>query len=159
MSEYFSLDGHLTDLAFEQMNSDTLTELERLEIAEHLSFCDSCIERYTSFLCGSELLAPPEPLSLGVCKRIRQLLRTIFFNRYVTVGVAACFTMILWTNGVFSPSLIESTARPLSRISSISQTLSEKTSEFSEKLSDNIQDALDQIQAIKLKGAPSNEKK
>lgn len=47
MKELFDPNGHLTDDAFGALLRDEpLDEMERLEISEHLSFCDRCVERY-----------------------------------------------------------------------------------------------------------------
>ena len=45
--ELFSPDGHLTDTSFELLISEKLDPLQSLEVSEHLSFCDRCLERYT----------------------------------------------------------------------------------------------------------------
>ena len=47
MKAYFAPDGHLTDCAFDDLLHSEPDELARLEIAEHLAFCDHCTERYT----------------------------------------------------------------------------------------------------------------
>ena len=50
--ELFTPDGHLTDQAFSLLLSEQLDQLQSLEVSEHLSFCDKCLDRYTSLLCG-----------------------------------------------------------------------------------------------------------
>ena len=56
MNELFNQDGCLTDYALSALIHDKpLDELERLELSEHLSFCDACIERYTAMLCFAVL--------------------------------------------------------------------------------------------------------
>ena len=50
--ELFNKEGHLTDEGLRAVVDGTLDEMGRLEASEHLSFCDSCLVRYT------ELLAP-----------------------------------------------------------------------------------------------------
>lgn len=96
---YFDSDGHLTDQALGDLIYGSPDELSRLEIAEHLSFCDRCTERYTEMLCDDRLTAPQEPLAPLVEKRLRQNAKIIFFNRYVRVGVAACLTLVVWLGG------------------------------------------------------------
>ena len=45
----FRPDGHLTDAALTALvRGDCLEELDRLELAEHLAYCDQCLQRYTS---------------------------------------------------------------------------------------------------------------
>ena len=48
----FREDGHLSGEALAALarNEDRFGELERLEIAEHLAFCDFCLQRYTMAL-------------------------------------------------------------------------------------------------------------
>lgn len=44
--ERFRADGHLTDEALLALiRQEEQSELERLEIAEHLAFCDACLQR------------------------------------------------------------------------------------------------------------------
>ena len=60
--EIFDRHGHLTDQALEALTGGApLDELHRLEIAEHLAFCDRCLQRYTERLTDETLLAPPRP--------------------------------------------------------------------------------------------------
>ena len=55
--ELFTADGHLTDSAFALLIQEKLDPLQSLEVSEHLSFCDRCLERYTAILCGSPMQA------------------------------------------------------------------------------------------------------
>ena len=60
--EIFDRHGHLTDQALEALTGGApLDELHRLEIAEHLAFCDRCLQRYTERLTDETLLAPTRP--------------------------------------------------------------------------------------------------
>ena len=57
--EYFRPDGHLTDEALAALvRSEPLDELVRLELAEHLAYCDDCLQRYTDLLAEDALLSP-----------------------------------------------------------------------------------------------------
>ena len=83
--ELFTADGHLTDLAFKLLIDEQLDSLQSLEVSEHLSFCDRCLERYTEILCsdapvdldtGQELpevvhLMEPLPCTTRSCKQFR----------------------------------------------------------------------------------------
>ena len=56
----FRPDGHLTDEALAALiRGDALAELDRLEIAEHLAYCDPCLQRYAKQLPTPPLLPPP----------------------------------------------------------------------------------------------------
>ena len=153
MKEYFTPDGHLTDQALRDLIAELPEELERLEIAEHLSFCDRCTERYTDLLCEDCLIEPPEPLRPGVMKRIRQRARVIFLNRYVAAGVAACFTMILWLSGAFQMKL---SAADTPAIVGIPQSFTGKTAELSQQFTDGVNKF---FISFDLKGVFQNEKK
>ena len=81
--ELFTADGHLTDSAFALLIQEKLDPLQSLEVSEHLSFCDRCLERYTAILCGepipdaggaeqalpvpAHLIEPPLNLSRCLC--------------------------------------------------------------------------------------------
>ena len=99
--ELFTADGHLTDEGIKAVADGTLEELQRLEAAEHLSFCDRCLERYTALLTDDSLLQPAQPLVPPVLSRIRQRAVRIFFNKYTTVAAAAALALTLWGTGVF----------------------------------------------------------
>ncbi|HAN44488.1 MAG TPA: hypothetical protein DCP97_03760 [Ruminococcaceae bacterium] len=105
MYELFDAGGHLTDYALKALSHSQheLTDLQRLEISEHLSFCDDCLIRYTELLSDDVLIAPPEPIAQTVMQRIKKRARAVFLNRYVSVAVAAGFAVVFWTTGVFSP--------------------------------------------------------
>ena len=53
--DVFRNDGHLSDGALESLihNGEALDDLTRLEAAEHLVFCDQCLQRYTDLLAGT----------------------------------------------------------------------------------------------------------
>lgn len=99
--ELFTADGHLTDEGIKAVANGTLDELQRLEAAEHLSFCDRCLERYTAMLTDDSLLQPARPLVPPVLSRIRKRAVQLFFNKYTTVAAAAVLALTLWGTGVF----------------------------------------------------------
>ena len=70
---YFRPDGHLDEAAFPALEHGEADSLARLEAAEHLSFCDACIDRYAAYLEGAELLCPEEPLPLPVAREAKAL--------------------------------------------------------------------------------------
>ena len=61
--ELFNKEGHLTDEGLRAVVDGTLDEMGRLEASEHLSFCDSCLVRYTELLADDTLLVPEMPLT------------------------------------------------------------------------------------------------
>ena len=46
----FDAEGHLTDEGLYALRDGTLDELGSLEAAEHLTFCDYCLLRYTKLV-------------------------------------------------------------------------------------------------------------
>ena len=51
--ELFDKNGCLTDEGLQALQAGGLDELGRLETAEHLSYCDKCMDRYTCLLYTS----------------------------------------------------------------------------------------------------------
>ena len=148
--DFFNIQGHLTDDALDALINETADEMQRLEIAEHLSFCDQCLERYTDRLTGEALVAPPVkpvPISVTVLQRIRHRARVIFFNRYATMVVAACVALIRWGSGAFVVNANKMEFKLLDAIQSGSQQFSQATNSFSEKLSDILQELFNNFDA------------
>ena len=51
----FNEEGHITDEGFQQLIGGQADELSRLEISEHMDFCDQCVERYSELLTADLL--------------------------------------------------------------------------------------------------------
>lgn len=49
-NKLFDAEGHLTDEGLYAIKDGTLDDLGALEAAEHLSFCDYCLLRYTAMI-------------------------------------------------------------------------------------------------------------
>ena len=96
--ERFHTDGHLTDEALAALIRDGRPdELSRLEIAEHLSFCDLCLQRYTDLLCGAELLAPERSCQKALWARVRMRTLRLVTSRYATAAAAVALALtMLW---------------------------------------------------------------
>lgn len=105
MNELFNENGCLSEYALKSLvdESPELTELNRLEISEHLSFCDACLDRYMLILQSAALKAPPKPQTPAVKKRIAARGARLFINRYITVAAAACFALIFTVFGALGP--------------------------------------------------------
>ena len=101
MDDFFDSNGHLTDYAFRELIRGQPEELRRLEAAEHLAFCDECVDRYSAMMEDTMLVAPIESVSKGVMAKIRARARRVFMNKYATAAIAACFALVLWTTGAF----------------------------------------------------------
>ncbi|MEF9853319.1 MAG: hypothetical protein RR724_01920 [Hydrogenoanaerobacterium sp.] len=156
MNEYFTAEGHLTSYALQKLQSGEESELRRLEMTEHLAFCDECTEKYTAMLCDEALLMPAAPIAKNVLARIKAQARIVFFNRYIAAAVAACFAIMLWIGGAFDTKLIIKENNAIGQITTITESLTEKTT----KLTNNFSDAINKIfTGISLKGVLINEKK
>ena len=71
--ELFREDGHLTDRALEALVSGReLSEMDRLEMSEHLAFCDLCLSRYTQQLMDEGLMTPAHSCRDTIWWRIRR---------------------------------------------------------------------------------------
>ena len=102
MTELFRPDGHLTDEGLEALIGGELDELGRLEAAEHLSFCDACLVRYTALLEGDVLQEPPTDQTLPVMRRLRRRAAQALMSRYTAAAAAVLITGTLWYTGIFA---------------------------------------------------------
>ena len=129
----FREDGHLSDGALTALagNEDAFDELERLEIAEHLAFCDYCLQRYTLALEDGALLVPQRSCQKALWARIRTRTLRLVTSRYATAAAAVTLALtVLWggervefTRPVFPED------RP-----SVSRQLTELTGDLSDSL-------------------------
>ena len=107
--ELFRHDGHLTDGALTALVAgESLDETARLEIAEHLAYCDLCLQRYTDALAGTPLLTPEHSCRESLWRRIRARTTQIFTSRYAAAaaGVVLALTLV-WGSGYGSIRLPE----------------------------------------------------
>lgn len=101
MTELFLENGHLTDEGLQALLDGSLDEMQRLEAAEHLSFCDECLVRYTDMITPQQELEPPQDQTLSVMRRLRKRAAALTFNRYSAAVAAVVVTGALWYSGVF----------------------------------------------------------
>ena len=152
--------GCLTGYALQSLVNGSLGELGRLEVTEHLSYCDLCVERYTAMLAEDTLLEAPELLKSGILKELKRRTTRVFVNRYFHMGVAACLTLVLWSTGVFAtfgelalnPPRLERPV-PEERIS-----IGRRLEDFSTGIGDGLYNFMDQLNTIDLRGALRHEK-
>ena len=107
--EIFQHDGHLTDGALTALVAgESLDETARLEMAEHLAYCDLCLQRYTDALAGAPLLTPEHSCRESLWRRIRARTIQIFTSRYAAAaaGVVLALTLV-WGSGYGSIRLPE----------------------------------------------------
>ena len=89
----------MTDAGFRAMMDGQLDELGRLEAAEHLSYCDQCMDRYTALLTADALEKPPRSMQGAVMGTIWARLMQNTYGRAAVAGVAAVLALTLWRSG------------------------------------------------------------
>lgn len=94
----FRHDGHLTDEALLSLiQGGEQEELDRLEIAEHLAYCDQCLQRYTELLTDEALLTPAHSCQESIWARIRIRALRLVTSRYATAAAAVALALtLLW---------------------------------------------------------------
>ena len=140
--ERFHTDGHLTDEALAALIRDGRPdELSRLEIAEHLSFCDVCLQRYTDLLSGTTLLEPERSCSETLWVRVRMRTLRLVTSRYATAAAAVALALTMLWGGreiqfthpalpELRPAAAELRAWPERWNDALSETLSDVTDFF-----------------------------
>lgn len=149
--------GCLTDGALEGLMEGSLDELQRLEVSEHLSYCDACVERYTALLADGVLLEAPELMKQSVLAALRRRAAKVFVNRYFHMAVAASLTLVLWGSGVFNSFGEVRLVRP-PEARNPEASISWRLNSFASDVSDGVTDFMDQLITIDLRGALRNEK-
>lgn len=146
----FDTAGCLTPSGLEALRDDRLDELGRLEAAEHLTFCDRCLARYTALLESIQLSAPMRDLIPQVQALMRLRTFRIMTNRYVSVAAAIALALALWRFSLFgaAPAAAPQEKTEPRQNTSISQMLGKALNGASEGL----QGVLDSIQDTALSG-------
>ena len=85
------------------VRGDCLEELDRLELAEHLAYCDQCLQRYTELLSEGPMLTPARSCRESLRRRIRQRAVQLGVSRYATAAAAVTLALtLLWGSGNLS---------------------------------------------------------
>lgn len=137
--ELFDTHGHMTDGALRALSQgDALTELERLEIAEHLDFCDECLMRSIDFLPETALLTPSRSCQTSLRTAIRLRATRLFASRYATAAAALVIVAAMWSFNIFggmvagSAQLSESQFGTSQHLSQIVQSVSSGLRQFTD---------------------------
>lgn len=143
--DLFDEEGHLTDRTLDafiqSVNEESAVEfdeLQRLEIAEHLSFCDACILRYTERISENCLLAPSELTAPAVMGNLERESRQRYLSKWISMAMAAGFAIFFWVAGVFSPNFAEMDTGFLTNIVDGAAVFCEHTVEISTELTDSM---------------------
>ena len=86
--ELFDQNGCLTEEGLHAVIGGQLDELGRLEAAEHLSYCDECMDRYTALLTADVLEEPPRSARGAVMGTIWVRLMQNTWGRAAVAAVA-----------------------------------------------------------------------
>ena len=128
--ERFEQNGHLTDEALSSLVSGGLDELSRLEVSEHLSYCDRCLDRYLALLSKSALEAPAHSCREPLMLRIRRSALRVLESRLATAAAAVIIVVSLWSGGGIG-ALLELPAK----ITAIPTSFSESFAEYKQEKS------------------------
>jgi len=140
----FDQNGHLTDRAIAALIAgEDLPELTRLEIAEHLAYCDRCLQRYTDTLSEVPLLIPEVFCAKPVWRRIRERTVRILTSRYATAAAAVALALtLLWSDLPFPErTTLDSVSGTVSAVSS-------RMEDWTERWSDALHSLLEGTQTI-----------
>ena len=143
------------------MLSEQLDQLQSLEVSEHLSFCDECLERYTALLCGEisldsdkavepsteqtivsppaadHLMEPPPQLLPSVMKQLAHRSRVFYLHKFTSLAVAASLALVFWTGGIFSNGRLSGAVNSLvNDLHASSQTILEHTGNITQSVND-----------------------
>ncbi|WP_312942243.1 zf-HC2 domain-containing protein [Oscillibacter sp.] len=118
----FDSGGHLTDAALQAfLSGGPLTELERLEIAEHLDFCDACLLRSMERMPCEVLLTPAHSCQRTLWPRIHRRSARELAGRIATAAAAIAIAASLWCFNVFGGLVTGSAALSDSALSALRQ--------------------------------------
>lgn len=149
--------GCLTDYALDGLAAGSLEELSRLEVSEHLSYCDRCLDRYTARLVPEALMDAPDLLKPSVLSALRKKARGAFVSRYFHMAVAASLTLVLWGSGVFATFgqgdalkklEFELPMEPMPELA-----VSQRLDSFASTVTGGISDFMEQLTDFQLRGA------
>ena len=119
--ELFDQNGCLTEEGLHAVIGGQLDELGRLEAAEHLSYCDKCMDRYTALLTADVLEEPPRSARGAVMSTIWVRLMQNTWGRAAVAAVAAVLALTLWRSGTVT-QILEGTRHLETWMPSTSQT-------------------------------------
>ena len=119
--ELFDQNGCLTEEGLHAVIGGQLDELGRLETAEHLSYCDKCMDRYTALLTADVLEEPPRSARGAVMSTIWVRLMQNTWGRAAVAAVAAVLALTLWRSGTVT-QILEGTRDLKTWMPSTSQT-------------------------------------
>lgn len=113
--DLFNSKGHLTNEALDALlRGEELPTLQRLEVSEHLAYCDDCLSRYTARLSEDVLVSPATSCQASLWRRIRLRALRIVTIRYATAaaGVALMVAVLWGSAGLSGPAFLKPSQQP-----------------------------------------------
>lgn len=163
----FDAEGHLTEEGLYALKDGTLDDLGALEAAEHLTFCDTCLLRYTCLIDSAPecLQQPMRDLIPQVQNLMRLRSFRIMTNRYVSTAAAAALAFLLWnvtTFGMGSGAVPVARPQPAEPQPSFRQKVSSVVGGFYESLDNTFKNftltaesGLNQLKTEPIGGGPA----
>ena len=134
MNGIFDKDGHITQRGFSLLTAGEPDELTRYELAEHLDFCDLCVDRYSLLLCGGGLMVPREEIAEPVMAKIRRKALMVFTGQAAKVCAAACLAIVIWCGGIFEGDIVAKGRSFSEQVSKSGSSLSQMMSGVSDSI-------------------------
>ena len=100
--ELFDAKGCLSEEGLQALVGGQLDETQRLEAAEHLAYCDRCMDRYTALLTDDVLEQPPRSARGAVMGTIWVRLMQNTWGRAAVAAVAAVLALTMWRTGALT---------------------------------------------------------
>ena len=142
--DLFYEDGHIKEEALQSLMDGGLDEMGRLEISEHLSFCDECLLKYSDMLSfSSDEAVGSSATAKVIMPVVKKRLRRERLYRYSTMAAAACLAITFWVTGVFN---IDASKVEPPEVGSHTQKITEWIGKFTHDVTSGIGGFFDQIQ-------------
>lgn len=103
--ELFDAKGCLSEEGLQALVGGQLDETQRLEAAEHLAYCDRCMDRYTALLTDDVLEQPPRSARGAVMGTIWIRLMQNTWGRAAVATVAAVLALTMRRAGTLEQIL------------------------------------------------------
>jgi len=95
----FKEDGHISKEGFLKMQGNQCTTLERLELTEHISFCNPCLEQYLALVEEGKILTPQRSMQQAILQKAQKNRFGDFRKRFGQATMAASVFLMCWSIG------------------------------------------------------------